>query len=278
MNPLMSGNGCWDVIQLGRRQATGEGRLSEAWRANQSQRDDHSTKATGGTIAVGSLFDNLIDSDTVTVYNQSMSEHEPQPIRAEQQTGLTVEELAAHGQVSVRTVRFYIAEGLLPGPGSRGKAATYGEEHLLRLRLIRRLAEQRVPLAEMRDLLDRISLDEARALLAEEEQRAAARQQAEQTASPKEYVTELLSQARAARAAPLAEPPATYRPVAPPMPPPASPQQSPGLSRQHAQPWQRWELAPGVELHVRADALDRARELIERLLRAARISGKRQES
>jgi Ca-activated chloride channel family protein len=208
-----------------------------------------------------------------------MGEHEIHPAGEETQTGpttgLTVEELAARGQVSVRTVRFYIAEGLLLGPGSRGKAAMYGEEHLLRLRLIRRLAEQRVPLAEMRDLLDRLSLDEARTLLADEERRASKLRQAEQSSSPREYVATLLSQARAARQPPLAEPPAVYAPA--PQPSAAIPSQplpDASAGQPDVQAWQRWELAPGVELHVRADALSRSRKLIERLLRAVGASGK----
>jgi DNA-binding transcriptional MerR regulator len=206
-----------------------------------------------------------------------MSENEPPSISDDPSSGLSVEELAEQGQVSVRTVRFYIAEGLLPGPGSRGKAATYGEEHLVRLRLIRRLAERGVPLAKMRDLLDRLALDDARALLAEEDARAAARQQAEQGPSPKEYIAELLSQARAARHPPLAAPRSPYTAgashgVAPPSPP-----RSTSAGGRRIETWQRWELAPGIELHVRADALDRFRDVVERLLRAARIPGKHPE-
>lgn len=205
-----------------------------------------------------------------------MSEHESQVIREDQQGGLTVEELAELGQVTVRTVRFYIAEGLLPGPGSRGKAATYGEDHLLRLRLIRRMSERRVPLAEMRDLLDRLSLDEARALLAEEDKQAAVLQQAEQAPSPKEYVAELLNQARAARHQSTAEPRAPYSPSPPAIPQSPKPMLS-GPSQQRVEVWQRWELAPGVELHVRADVVDTVQALIERLMRAARTPRKHQE-
>ena len=205
-----------------------------------------------------------------------MSEHDQQPAHEDQQSGLTVEELAERGQVSVRTVRYYIAEGLLPGPGSRGKAATYGEEHLVRLLLIRRLAERGVPLAKMRDLLDRLALDDARALLAEEEEAFAVRQQAEQAPSPKEYVAALLDQARAARHPSLAEPHTPYAPLAPapPVKPLQSKPPSAGPSPQRTDVWHRWELAPGVELHVRADALSSLRDLIDRLLRAARISDK----
>ncbi len=186
---------------------------------------------------------------------------------------LTIEELAERAETSVRTIRFYIAEGLLPGPGGRGKAASYSSEHLLRLRLIRRLAEQRVPLAEMRALLARLSPEEEQALLKEEEERAMQREQAAQSPSPKEYLATLLHQARAARQPPISAPkpvpaaPATSVPSVGIYPWPVN-----ALPRQPADVWQRWELAPGVELYVRVDAADQQRRLIERLLWVARAS------
>ena len=60
---------------------------------------------------------------------------------------LTIDELSEQTPTPLRTVRYYIAENLLPGSGSRGKCARYTEAHLLRLRLIRRLTERRAPLA-----------------------------------------------------------------------------------------------------------------------------------
>src|SRR6266545_1620022 len=78
---------------------------------------------------------------------------------------LTIEELARQAGVSVRTVRYYIAQGLLPGPGARGRAAAYDEEHLAKLRLIRRLADQHVPLAEQKARLADLSPSEVESLL-----------------------------------------------------------------------------------------------------------------
>ena len=185
----------------------------------------------------------------------------------EEQT-LTIEELAERVDIPVRTIRFYIAEGLLPGPGARGKAASYSSEHLLRLRLIRRLAEQRVPLAEMREMLARLSVEDAEALLAEEEERAVQREQAAQAPSPREYLATLLQQAQAARL-PAAQPaPAPLKKAAE-----ASARVAPRpvipVPRQPNDVWQRWELAPGVELYVRVDVADQQRPLLERLLWAA---------
>jgi DNA-binding transcriptional MerR regulator len=198
-----------------------------------------------------------IDSDSVTVYNRNMLGEEQ---------SLTIEELAERAETSVRTIRFYIAEGLLPGPGARGKAASYSGEHLLRLRLIRRLAEQRVPLADMREMLARLSPKDAQALLAEEEERAMQRVQAAQAPSPKEYLATLLQQAQAARP-PAAQPAPASSAVAPAAK--IYPRPVNALPRQPTDVWQRWELAPGVELYVNVDVADQQRQLIERLLWAA---------
>lgn len=210
------------------------------------------------------MFHNTIDSDSVTVYNKGMLENEQ---------ALTIEELAERVGTPVRTIRFYIAEGLLPGPGTRGKAASYSGEHLLRLRLIRRLSEQRVPLAEMRELLSRLSLEEEQALLNEEEERAVQRERAAQAPSPKEYLGALLQQAQAARQ------PAASPPPAPAISAPASAERYHrpvnALPSQPTDVWQRWELAPGVELYVKVDVADQQRKLIERLLWAARTSDQR---
>ncbi|MFC4031408.1 MerR family transcriptional regulator [Streptomyces polygonati] len=64
------------------------------------------------------------------------------------ETGLTVDELAARAGVTVRTVRFYGARGLLPPPaiGPR-RVGRYGPEHLSRLALIEELRSQGLTLA-----------------------------------------------------------------------------------------------------------------------------------
>ena len=43
---------------------------------------------------------------------------------------LTLVELAEASGVPARTIRFYIAKGLVPPPLVGGRAAWYGEEHL----------------------------------------------------------------------------------------------------------------------------------------------------
>jgi DNA-binding transcriptional MerR regulator len=64
----------------------------------------------------------------------------------------TVEELARAGGVSVDTLRFYQAKGLLPAPRRVGRRAAYSGAHLSRLRRIRRLQGQGLPLGVIRRL------------------------------------------------------------------------------------------------------------------------------
>lgn len=180
----------------------------------------------------------------------------------ERSEGLSIEELAKQAGVPVRTIRYYISEGLLPGPGARGKGALYTEDHLLRLWLIRRLVEQHVPLAEIRQQLTLLSTDDIRRLLAEEALYAAGAPRVADASSAREYIAALLQRARSLRTPAPAE-------QAPRWPGPAA---QPAV----AETWRRIVLAPGVELHIRADAERRYRALVQRLLQAA--SGEDQEA
>ena len=55
--------------------------------------------------------------------------------------GYSLRELAARTGAPPRTIRFYIARGLLAGPDKAGRAAVYGAAHLERIRLIRQLQQ-----------------------------------------------------------------------------------------------------------------------------------------
>ncbi len=181
--------------------------------------------------------------------------------------GMTIEDLADLVGVPVRTIRYYISENLLPSPGTRGKGTVYGEEHLLRLRLIRILVEQRIPLVEIREKLATLTLPEIQAVLSEEQRRA--QEQALLAESPRAYVSALLSRARSGY-----RPRSTVRqePLTSPSPELKDrPDQirGPLPKEPMAEEWHRWELAPGIELNVRADALDRYRGLIEKVMRVA---------
>lgn len=62
---------------------------------------------------------------------------------------LRLEDLARAADVSARTIRYYVQRGLLPPPEFHGKDTTYGREHLLRLRAIKRLQQVHWPLEEI---------------------------------------------------------------------------------------------------------------------------------
>ena len=67
---------------------------------------------------------------------------------------LSVDDLATAAGLTVRTVRYYQAEGLLPPPERVGRTARYGPAHLERLRLITDLQERGLRLHAIRDVLD----------------------------------------------------------------------------------------------------------------------------
>jgi DNA-binding transcriptional MerR regulator len=64
-----------------------------------------------------------------------------------------IERLAALAGVRVDTVRFYQAQGLLPRPRRSGRHAVYSDLHLERLRRIRKLKREGLPLGVIRRLL-----------------------------------------------------------------------------------------------------------------------------
>jgi DNA-binding transcriptional MerR regulator len=80
--------------------------------------------------------------------------------RSDQTAGeFTIDELAARTGLTVRTVRFYATEGLLPPPQRRGRVAYYGQAHRLRLELIRSLQDHGYTLAAIERVLARVPFD-----------------------------------------------------------------------------------------------------------------------
>jgi DNA-binding transcriptional MerR regulator len=72
---------------------------------------------------------------------------------------LTVDELAARTGTTVRTVRFYASQGLLPAPLRRGRIAYYGRAHRMRLEFVRELQDYGYTLAGIERYLSRIPAD-----------------------------------------------------------------------------------------------------------------------
>ncbi len=73
--------------------------------------------------------------------------------------------LAEESGVSPRTIRYYVQQGLLPSPGTRGPSTRYDRGHLDRLQLIKRLQRQHLPLAEIRRRLEELDDDGVRLAL-----------------------------------------------------------------------------------------------------------------
>ncbi len=80
---------------------------------------------------------------------------------------LTIQELEAETKIPRRTIHFYIKEGLIPPPEGSRRNAQYGDEHLLRLRLIQIFKEgSHLRLEGIREILDGMSVGEMRDQLA----------------------------------------------------------------------------------------------------------------
>jgi DNA-binding transcriptional MerR regulator len=152
-------------------------------------------------------------------------------------TDYTLQHLADLADVTPRTIRYYIAQGLLPSPGA-GAGARYGEHHLERLRQIKRLQRAHLPLAEIRAQLAR--------------------------GSATDYIASVLHES-APRPRPMAAPA-----MAPLAPIPAwlpSPRHGPQPDRSQ---WDRIALSPDVELHIRRPLTRDHNRRVDRLIALAR--------
>lgn len=61
----------------------------------------------------------------------------------------TLAELSEESRIPARTIRFYIARGILDGPVKAGRGAVYTAEHLARLEKIKQLQAEGRMLAEI---------------------------------------------------------------------------------------------------------------------------------
>ena len=185
--------------------------------------------------------------------------------------GLDLAELSDRADVSPRTVRYYIQQGLLPSPESRGPGARYGAEHLDRLRLIRRLQREHLPLAEIRRRIHSLDPAEIRRLVEGAPER--------ERSSALDYIRGALSEPAAMLSSlsmPSSLPPLSSlmhhaellddaaSPGAGQLPKQRAPR-SPTRSQ-----WDRIALAPDVELHVRRPLSREQNRQVERLMEAAR--------
>jgi DNA-binding transcriptional MerR regulator len=79
---------------------------------------------------------------------------------------LLIGELARRAGVTVRTIRYYISEGLLPAPSTKGRYTAYDDSYVARIRLIQQWKKAYLPLREIRARLAILSDDDVQAELA----------------------------------------------------------------------------------------------------------------
>jgi DNA-binding transcriptional MerR regulator len=189
--------------------------------------------------------------------------------------GLT--DLAREADVTPRTVRYYIGQGLLPGPVGQGPAAQYSRSHVDRLRVIKRLQLQHLPLAEIRSRLEELDENEIARLADEVEPAIGNDPDAAPAQSALAYIRGVLGERAPARqSAPasaryLAVPPMASRvrePTTDYLMKPTLPKPRPTGSDRST--WERISLAPDIELHVRRPLDRQSIKQLDQLLDAAR--------
>jgi DNA-binding transcriptional MerR regulator len=180
----------------------------------------------------------------------------------------TLEELTSDAGVTVRTVRYYIAEGLLPPPEGAGRAARYTEDHRNRLDLIAALKDRHLPLREIRQVLRDLGREEIAAHAARARETPRRTRQIDSLA--------IGSSPERSRAAAPAEPgdrdrggdAMTYIRSIREAPTPYAAPPEPARSPDHR--WHRLEITPEAELLVTEEVWRRRREQIDTLLSWAR--------
>lgn len=175
-------------------------------------------------------------------------------------------ELADLAGVTPRTVRYYVASGLLPGVGQTGPGAKYGDDHLGRLRLIRRLQRDHLPLADIRRRLAGLDDDAVRGLAEVDDSPPPAD-------SALDYIRTVLASPRATTGGPAFF--ALSGPASAPTPTPTIAESVGEYHSSTADPversqWERVVLAPDVELHIRRPLSRTQNKRVDRLVTIAR--------
>ena len=216
----------------------------------------------------------------------------------------SMSELASLTGLPPRTIRYYIAEGMVRPPGREGAATRYPESTLARLRLIAKLRDAHLPLAEIRSRLAELTDEQAVELSTQ------ALTPPVVSESALDYIRGVLAErpplmaadviafygsavpATSASTAVPPGPPSAAGPMPAPMAGPAVEarfRQARFLHRQAAfapnmpsagvlppaetserSEWERIELGDGIELHLRRPPNGRQNRTVERLVALAR--------
>ena len=181
----------------------------------------------------------------------------------------SIAELADLAGVTPRTVRYYLAQGLLPSAGQTGPGTRYAESHLARLRLIRQLQAEHLPLADIRRRLVDLD-DDAIVALAQQDEPPAPPD------SALDYVRAILHETPAPYSGSLLR--RVPMPLAMSALPTAAATSAERLGESHhstAMPgdrsqWERIVLATDIELHIRRPLGRTQSKRVDRLVTIAR--------
>jgi DNA-binding transcriptional MerR regulator len=208
---------------------------------------------------------------------------------------LLIQELAERCGVSIRNIRYYISEGLLPSPQVRGRYTLYTSDYIYRLKLIQRLKDAHLPLKEIRHQMNVLPAERIRELaeqdhfgIQELELSSAVFDPGQETVdveaqnSAVEYISRVLEahniherqvppgpvpQIMAARRASSIPRTAPQPAIALQAVPVENSNPTVGKSIQPDEKWRRISLAEGIELHLReplpADLQKRVQKLLD---------------
>ncbi|HZE69995.1 MAG TPA: MerR family transcriptional regulator [Pyrinomonadaceae bacterium] len=172
-----------------------------------------------------------------------------------------------------RTIRYYLSEGLIQPPEEKqGTASVFGYRNLLQLVTIKRLQADHLPIRKIRELVAGKSEQELESLLGIGG--PAGKKQRENEA--KRYLESLLAPPMfqtfgSVGATGISSPSQLAAPKA----------AAPAQEADQTPSWQRLEIEPGLELHIRSDYTPpttsaRTRSLGERVIRGLRSAAERQ--
>lgn len=159
----------------------------------------------------------------------------------------TLDELSTAAGVTPRTVRYYIAEGLLPPAVSVGRNSSYGQEHMDKLLAIGTLKEMYLPLKEIRRRLNTLTLEQLRdpAQLAAQVAPSAPEPrfstQSALAAEPEDSAADYLQR----------HAPRSPQPMRAPAPAPAI------APRRSVDTWERFPVTRDAEILIRSDRVER---------------------
>jgi DNA-binding transcriptional MerR regulator len=179
-----------------------------------------------------------------------------------------INQLAERAGVTVRTIRYYVNEGLLPPPQTKGRYSAYDEDYLYRIRLIKYYKEAYLPLSRIRELLESMTPGQIRETV-EMYEKEPPEFNLPSPSEPLILGQENLSAREYLRR--IQEPPANYQSselnrvnlhMALPLM-----SRTPGDDDDEGElSWKRIEAADGIELLVREDVYRKRRQEIDMLL------------